>query len=156
MARGGVMAANTPYVSLVVAARNDNHGGNMLGRMQAFLDSWIEQAARYDLSSEIVIVEWNPPPGRPRLKDELRWPESGSPCDVRFVEVPKEIHERFEHADVIPLHQMIAKNAGIRRARGEFVLVTNLDIIFSPALIQFLASRTLQRGTMYRLDRLDI
>ena len=26
---------NAPYISAVVAARNDNHGGNMLGRMQA-------------------------------------------------------------------------------------------------------------------------
>ena len=38
-----------PYISMVVAARNDNHGGNMLGRMQACLDSWMFQAQRYDL-----------------------------------------------------------------------------------------------------------
>ena len=37
---------------------------------------------------------------------------------------------------------MIAKNVGFRRARGEFALVTKVDIIFSPALIQFLAGRT--------------
>ena len=56
------MSANAPYLSLVVAARNDNHGGNMLARMQAFLDAWLVQSARYRLSSEIVVVEWNPPP----------------------------------------------------------------------------------------------
>ncbi|MEO8368590.1 MAG: hypothetical protein ABI806_05275 [Candidatus Solibacter sp.] len=148
--------SNTPYLSLVLAARNDDHGGNMLGRMQAFVDSWMFQAARYNLDSEIVVVEWNPPPGRPRLKDELRWPAHPSPCDVRFIEVPREVHDRFEHSDVIPLHQMIAKNVGIRRARGEFVMVTNLDIICSPALMQFLAGRKLERGVMYRLDRTDI
>ena len=26
-----------PYLSLVVTARNDDHGGNLLGRMQAFV-----------------------------------------------------------------------------------------------------------------------
>ena len=150
------MAGNAPYLSLVVAARNDNHGGNMLARMQAFLDAWMVQAERYKLSSEIVVVEWNPPPGCPRLKEELRWPESGLPCEVRFIEVPPEIHERFAHAAVIPLHQMIAKNVGIRRARGEFVLVSNLDIVFSPAMMRFLASGKLARGAMYRLNRLDV
>ncbi|MEO8593438.1 MAG: hypothetical protein ABI759_08950 [Candidatus Solibacter sp.] len=150
------MATDPPYVSVVVAARNDNHGGNMLGRMQAFLDAWMVQAERYGLASEIVVVEWNPPPGSPRLNEALRWPQTALSCEVRFVEVAGEIHERFAHSDVIPLHQMIAKNAGIRRARGEFVLVTNLDIIFSPVMMQFLAARQLQQGVMYRLDRLDI
>ncbi len=145
-----------PYLSVVVAARNDNHGGDMLGRMQAFLDSWIAQAQRYQLPSEIVIVEWNPPADRPRLIEDLHWPADSSPCEIRFVEVPRETHERFAHADVIPLHQMIAKNVGIRRARGQFVLVTNLDIIFSAAMMRFLAERRLATGTMYRIDRLDI
>src|SRR5438445_13882718 len=97
------MAASTgdtsPYLSVVVAARNDNHGGDMLGRMQAFLDSWIAQAQRYRLSSEIVIVEWNPPADRPKLIDVLRWPDGPSPCAIRFVEVPREIHQQFAHSD---------------------------------------------------------
>jgi hypothetical protein len=51
---------------------------------------------------------------------------------------------------------MIAKNAGIRRARGQFVLATNLDIVFSPELMQFLASRQLDPRAMYRMDRYDV
>src|SRR5262249_40140089 len=77
-----------PYLSIVVAARNDNHGGNMLVRMQAFLDSWIGQAKRYNLPSEMIVVEWNPPADRGPLRDELRWPSDTSPCDVRFIQVP--------------------------------------------------------------------
>ena len=150
------LESSAPYISVVVAARNDNHGGNMIGRMQAFVDSWIIQASRYDLSSEIVVVEWNPPADRPRLMDELRWPEDMGPCEVRFIEVPREAHDRLPHANVIPLHQMIAKNAGIRRARGQFVLATNLDIIFSAELMRFLGERRLERRKMYRMDRTDV
>ncbi len=51
---------------------------------------------------------------------------------------------------------MIAKNVGIRRARGQFILATNIDIIFSDALIQFLARGELQRGRIYRVDRYDV
>jgi len=145
-----------PYISVVVAARNDNHGGNMIGRMQAFLDSWIRQASRYDVSSEIIVVEWNPPAGRARLREELRWPEDMGRCEVRFLEVPREVHGRLPHAAAIPLHQMIAKNAGIRRARGQFILATNLDIIFSAELMQFLGERRLERRKMYRMDRTDV
>jgi hypothetical protein len=147
---------SAPYISVVVAARNDNHGGNMTGRMQAFIDSWISQAKQYNLSSEIIVVEWNPPADRAKLMGELRWPADMGPCEVRFIEVSREVHDRLPNADAIPLHQMIAKNAGIRRARGQFVLATNLDIIFSAELMQFLGERRLAHRKMYRIDRTDI
>ena len=51
---------------------------------------------------------------------------------------------------------MIAKNVGIRRARGEFILATNIDIVFSDELIKFLAARRLEKGRMYRIDRTDV
>ena len=39
---------------------------------------------------------------------------------------------------------MIAKNVGIRRARGRFMLATNIDIIFSNELVDWLASGPLE------------
>ncbi len=145
-----------PQISVVVAARNDNHGGNMLARMQAFLDSWLLQSEHLGLASEIVVVEWNPPPDRPRLIDALRKPATQGPCAVRFLEVAPELHGALPNSAAIPLHQMIAKNAGIRRSRGQFVLATNIDLVFSPELMQFLARGALQPGVMYRLDRYDV
>lgn len=145
-----------PYVSVVVAARNDDHGGNMLGRMQAFLDSWIGLAKRFDLSSEILVVEWNPPGSRPGLADALAWPADAGPCQIRLIQVPLEVHRQLPNSQAIPLHQMIAKNAGIRRARGRFVLATNLDIIFSAELIRYFAERGLEDEAMYRIDRHDV
>ena len=146
--------AGEVYLSLVVTARNDDHGGNLLGRMQAFVNGWLEQARRFDIPSELILVEWNPPADRPRLRDTLRWPGPG-PCEVRIVEVPPEIHARYQHAEALPLYQMIGKNVGIRRARGRFILATNIDILFSDELAAFLAGRTLERGAMYRIDRHD-
>jgi hypothetical protein len=148
--------SDVPYISVVMAARNDNHGDNMLARMQASLHSWTCLAQRYDLRSEIVIVEWNPPQDRPPLKDALQWPSDTSLCDIRFITVPPEIHATIPYASAIYLHQMIAKNVGIRRARGQFVLATNIDIIFSAALMRFFAERRLERGKFYRMDRYDI
>jgi len=144
-----------PYLSLVVTARNDDHGGNLLGRMQIFVDGWLAQARRYKIPSELIIVEWNPPADRPPLAAALKWPADTGPCVVRFIEVSREIHSRFKHAEGLALYQMIAKNVGIRRARGRFILATNIDILFSDELAAFIGKQKLSTDKMYRIDRHD-
>lgn len=145
-----------PYLSVVAASRNDDHGGNLLERMQIFIDGILDQAARHSLPMELIIVEWNPPSDRPRLANVLRWPEAHSDCSVRLIEVPREIHDRFAHSQRLPFFQMIAKNAGIRRARAPFVVATNIDILFNDALCGHLAQRPIGQDEMYRIDRYDV
>lgn len=149
-------AVPDPYLSVVATARNDDHGGNPLYRMQLFVNGLIAQCDRHKLPAELVLVEWNPPQDRPRLGDVLRWPENEGWCRVRIVEVPHELHATLEHSDRLPLYQMIAKNVGIRRARGAFVLATNIDILFSDALMEQLAARDLDPLRVYRVDRVDV
>lgn len=145
-----------PYLSIVATARNDDHGGNLLGRMQLFVDSLADQAARHDMNAELVIVQWNPPDNRPRLADALRWPTTISSLPTRIITVPASVHEQFEHHDRLPLFQMIGKNVGLRRARGEFLLATNVDILLHDDLAKRLAKRTLLTDRMYRADRHDV
>jgi len=144
-----------PYLSVVATARNDDHGGNPLYRTQLFIDGLVAQAERYRLPIELVLVEWNPPSDRPRLADVLRWPASVW-CDIRIIEVPHELHSTLEFSDRLPLYQMIGKNVGIRRARGDFVVATNIDILLSKELMGFLASRSLDADCVYRADRVDV
>lgn len=149
------MPADRPYLSIVATARNDDHGANLLRRVQIFLNALVEQAKRYDLPIELVLVDWNPPADKPPLAEVLRWPEPG-PCRFRVLTVPPEWHQRYRHHQALPLYQMIAKNVGIRRAQGEFILATNIDILFSNELMEFFAARRLERGRMYRIDRHDV
>ena len=144
-----------PYLSVVVTARNDDHGGNLLQRMQTFVNGLLGQCQRHELSAELIIVEWNPPGDRVPLVEALRWPEQGY-CKVRLIEVSPEIHRRFAHWRELPLYQMISKNVGIRRALGEYILATNIDILFSDELMRFIAERRLEHGKMYRIDRHDV
>jgi hypothetical protein len=51
---------------------------------------------------------------------------------------------------------MIGKNVGIRRARGRFLLATNIDILFNDELMRFLKAGRLQQGKIYRIDRTDV
>jgi hypothetical protein len=150
------MTSSEPLLSVVVVSRNDDHGGNLLKRMQLFVSGWLEQAKRHNLDSELVIVEWNPLPDRQRLAQVLKWPEDNGPCTVRIIEVPPEIHQQFDNSEKLPVFQMIGKNVGIRRARGRFILATNIDILFSDELMQYFASGQMNSDYMYRIDRYDV
>jgi hypothetical protein len=110
------------------------------------------QCRRSSLHAEIIVVAWNPPPDRPRVSELCRVP-TDAPFSVRFVEVPAHLHPALRFSSVLPLFQMIAKNVGIRRARGRFVLATNIDVIFSNELVEHLASRSLTPGRLYRSSR---
>jgi len=148
--------STTPYISFVVVARNDGHGGNFLTRMQTFTDTLVDQCGRHGLRGELIIVEWNPPRGQQSLREALRWPEAPSHCAIRIVRVPKTLHDRYGNSDRIPLHQFIAKNVGIRRARGDVVVATNADVIFSDGLMTKLAEGNHDHERFYRVCRLDV
>ena len=155
-APGTLRRLSTPELTVVATVRNDDHGGNLLHRLQLFTSGLLAQCKRHALNAELVLVEWNAPADKPALAEALRWPGDAGWCSVRIITVPAEVHAQFKHADQLPLFQMIGKNAGIRRARGRFVLATNIDILFSDELMHFLSSGDLSRGRMYRVDRYDV
>lgn len=145
-----------PHLSVVVVARNDDYGGHFLDRMQVFMNALGASSARWRLRAELVIVEWNPPRDKPRLRDVLNWPDCMKPDGIRVVEVPNEIHKRIPNSHRMPMFEYIAKNVGIKRAHGEYVLATNPDIVFSDRIMKSLASGNLRAGCFYRADRYDV
>jgi len=118
-----------------------------------FVSGILEQLTKYDLSSELIIVEWNPPSDRPRLSEAISWSHRYGPCKIRIIEVPPQIHNSFQHSDKIQLFEYHGKNVGIRRARGKFILSANPDLLFSDDLIKYFASKSLKPEFFYRIDR---
>jgi len=146
-----------PYLSVVVASRNDDHGGDPLRRTQIFLNCLSWQAARFRLPLEIILVDWNGVSDRPPLSLVLQQAdETKQWCQISCITVPPHLHSQLKYSESLPLFQMIAKNVGIRRARGEFVVATNIDIIFSEELMRYLALQKLSARNVYRVDRYDI
>lgn len=143
-----------PKIALVVTARNDDHGGNLNERMQTFLDGWHVLANEEGLKSEIIFVEWNPPADKPLLKDELKW-EKSKFVDLKYVHVPESVHNVFPNSEKIPLYQMIAKNVGARRTDADWILMTNVDVLFNRPMVRFLAKAELNPNAYYRAPRLD-
>jgi hypothetical protein len=144
----------TRQLSVVATSRNDEHGGHLLARMQLFIEGLAEQAERFRLPIELILVEWNPPADRAPLVEALPW-RSTDHFRPQVITVPREVHRTFPHADELPLFQMIGKNVGIRRATAPFVLATNIDILLSDELFRFLQT-SLKPNAMYRVDRHDV
>jgi hypothetical protein len=146
----------TPYISLVAASRNDDHGKDMAKRMRLFVRGLLEQTRKHGLAAELIIVEWNPPPDKPLLHEVLPQPGVDDVLTIRYIQVPPQVHNRYKLSGQIPLYQMIAKNVGIRRAKAPFILCTNVDLLFSDALIGFLARQELDPAKLYRANRVDV
>lgn len=148
--------SKTPYLSIVVASRNDNHGGDMLKRMTIFVKGLIHQCNKYKLPCELIFVEWNPPSDKEYLKNVLPKITDNDFLSIRFIIVPPTLHQTLAYSDKLPLYQMIAKNVGIKRAKGKFIMCTNVDLLFSNQLFEYLAKQTLKEGFFYRANRCDI
>ena len=125
-------------------------------RLQVFVRGLFEQAERHALLCELVLVEWNPPSDKCKLRNAIKWPEGNRFCRGRIIEVSPAIHSRYKCSTSLPLYQMIAKNVGIQRAVGDFVAATNVDVLFSDELFQFFKSSRLRQGEIYRVDRYDV
>jgi len=130
-------------LSVVVVGRNDGYGGDFLGRIRNCAKS-LSDLKDY----ELVVVEWNPPSGRPSLKETLP--------NARVIQVPQELHNSFPNADRLPVFEYRGKNVGILRAMGEFVLITNPDDVFSSELIEWLNAAEFNSDFFYRAPRHDL
>lgn len=144
-----------PKISFVTAARNDDYGGNFLGRMNTSFRVLEHLVAKYPGVFELVVVEYNPPSGALPLADVMTIRGSEA-FPVRIITVPSEFHTSVAQGKKNPFLEYLAKNIGIRRAHGKFVVSTNPDIVFSEAMIDHFARTDLKPGYFYRANRHDL
>ena len=148
---------SAPYLSIIVTGRNDDFGSDFNGRFFRALRFNHTHLAAAGVSHEFVFVEWRPVPGRPTLATLLgeEFCEFGSFCLISYVVDPA-YHDALSLNPRLQFHEFIAKNVGIRRARGEFVLTTNTDIYLGRDVIDRVARHTLKRDVVYRASRHDL
>jgi hypothetical protein len=142
-------------VSFVAAVRDLRYGGDLLRRVDIFLQGILRLANRHRLACEVILVEWNNPPGSPPLHTLLRPRLPLGRVSLRVIVVPAAIHGRMPNAAQIPFFEPLAKNVALRRARGAYWLATNPDLLFNGPVFRRLA-RGLSPKALYRLDRYDV
>ena len=149
---------SNPYLTIVIAVRNDNYGGDFTQRLQKSLNWNTRLLERYGIDTEIVLVNWNPLPNEPSLLNQLEWPKDRKYVRYRMIDVPVELHNKYidpSIRDTVPMFEFIAKNTGVRRAKGEYVLSTNADILIHPKIFKAIGRGKLNPEHYYRANRLD-
>lgn len=142
------------YLSIVAVASNSGYGGNFTQRVQNWADNLFKLAEQYELDCDVTVVEWNPPLDRPRIADAMDW--NSTYIQTKIVTVPSSVHANIPNPHGEKFFEYHAKNIGIRRATGEFILSTNPDNLYSPELIWRLARRDLDTKCFYRANRHDV
>lgn len=148
------------YVSIVMAVRNDNYGGDFNFRLGNSIMQLINITNELKQPIELVLVNYNyiadNEPLSEMIKETLACPHPY--LVINMIEVPNEVHRQYINTKVrktVPLFEFIAKNIGIRRAKGAFILTTNADIIFTKEIFQFIKKQKLQQNTYYRCNRIN-
>jgi hypothetical protein len=130
-----------PRLSIICTGRNDDRAPDQFERLIS-LQRTVDYALRR-VPFEFLFVEWNPDPDRPYLGEALFLDQA------RHYVVTRDAHKRLiadaqlstrdgkavrgERAFLLN-H---ANNVGLKHARGEWVLITNLDDLFPPQLGTF-------------------
>ena len=144
-----------PYLSIVGWARNDGYTPNYEKRLEHAVGVLVRQLDKHKIPSELIVVEWNPPPERPLMAELLDSLGSAANVSVRFIVVPPHHHKGPRGWQTRGMHVNNAANVGIRRARGRFVTPKALDTFYSEQLVARLGQLDLDDKAVYRCDRLD-
>jgi hypothetical protein len=67
------MSSERPLLSIVLAGRNDNYGGNFAERLQACVNVLNRELSVLDIRTEVIFVNYNPLP-EPAVRDFIHWP----------------------------------------------------------------------------------
>jgi len=109
-------------ITAVIISRNDNYGGHLNERATYAINSAINT---YD---EVIYVDWNSPTHSLLwdIKDNLQLKGN-----LKHFIITPEIASYLtnNNPDVQKCCEVLARNIGIRRATGDYIVSTNIDII---------------------------
>ena len=132
-------------LSVVTCGRNDGYYVNpgLVERFVNFIVSLRESFADFDL--DIICVQYNNPENSKPLYKEILG------MGIRWIVVSSEIHKQIGAPDQMTMCEYYAKNIGIRRAQGQFVLTCNPDITFDSQFMRRLVPNTLYYAAKWHL-----
>jgi hypothetical protein len=156
---GGIADAGDqrPALSLVLTGRNDGYGGDFLARFFRSFRFNHQQMVLRGIAHELVFVEWAPPHGAALIRDRIfdAIPEL-DPSVCSWYVVDPRYQEELSLNPRLEYLEFPAKNVGVRRARGRFVLTSNCDVCFGRQIFDALAGNTLEPRVLYRAPRHDL
>ncbi len=144
-----------PCLTIIMVGRNDNYGGDFKERLQHCINWTHKQLSFHEIVSEIIFVNYNPLP-ETAIEEFINWQPSNEFVSVKIITVPTSIHTTLVNNGKrknVPVLEYLAKNAGIKRAGGEYVLCINPDILLNESFFKSISN--LRENIFYRANRLD-
>lgn len=145
-----------PQLSIVLTGRNDGYGTDFTSRFLRTLAFNHDQLAAAGIAHEFVFVEWNPVPGAAWLADLVAGELPQLAGTFRTYLADPRYQEALSLNPRLEFLEFPAKNIGIRRARGRFVLTSNCDIYLGQEVIAAVRDGALAPGIVYRARRVDL
>ena len=147
----------TPLLSIVLTGRNDGYGGDFLDRFFRTLRFNQRELTVRQIPYELVFVEWAPPANTPLILDRIFQdiPDL-DPQRCAWYVVDARYQQALSLNPRLEYLEFLAKNVGVRRARGRFVLTSNCDVFFGSAIFDVLERDALRPRVLYRAPRHDI
>ena len=104
-----------------------------------------------------MFIEWAPPSGNPLLFEQTF--HALPTLDRRMCSwyiVDPEYHTALSLNPRLEYLEFLAKNVGVRRARGEYILTSNCDVYLGRRVLDALEQRALEPRVLYRAPRHDL
>jgi hypothetical protein len=128
----------------ILTSKNDNYGGNLHHRAIMCLTSLIEN------HDEVIFVDWRTKDNNSIINNiKYKLPHTKK---LKSIQVSKEfLQEKYPSISRYSMIESIGRNVGIRRADGDYIISTNIDIISSP-----INHSILNEDIFYTVPRRDI
>jgi len=139
-------------ISVVIVGRNDNYGGDFETRLFATAHHNFREFERRGIEAELIFVEWNPLSDRALLSQDVAAAFPQARCFV----VDGSVHRLISQNRYIKVFEYHAKNVGAKRARGDWLLLTNPDNFFGKDVLDFLQAGAFNPDTFYRAGWIEI
>jgi hypothetical protein len=148
-----------PLLSIVLASRADSYRGDPMKHACMGLRSIAFNSVLLRMKIEVVFVDYNSPSGRSVSKELRPCIEDIAGVDMyltlRVVVVPLWVLQVSAaiaaDKELLPFNEWVAKNVGIRRAHGTYIIVSNPEVILPSALWQQFAKNSKE---FFRIDLL--
>ncbi len=121
-----------PTLSFVLCSRNDHYGGNSAWRLQTTLNYLALQVESLGVEDEfdVIVSDWGSPTP---LREVLELSPVAARI-TRFLEVSPELASKTQRDS--PFAEVLANNAAIRRATGDFIGRIDQDTLVGASFLE--------------------
>lgn len=129
--------------TVVIPTRNDNYGMFLAERAMQCLNCMVE------VFDEVILVDWNSPHDLPMFNQIQNYVQPTG--KIRSIVVDRNFVKQNVPEDAQQCCEVLARNIGIRRAKGDWIVSSNIDVI--PTTFN---TDSMNPQTMYTVAKLNV